>query len=222
MTRDETRQLHRLLVSRYQGQPHRHYVRSKLATDPLYNAVYETLRTSNEALLDIGCGMGLLAFYLRARGFAPPITGVDYDRRKIEDARTAIAKAGFNDIRFVHGDARDTLPDFRGNITILDVLQYLPPEAQTDLLRRCATSVAPGGLLVIRSGLHEKGWRFEITRFGDALAKRFRWMKDAPAAYPTRETLREVLEAAGLEGTFSPLWGRTPFNNYLIVFRRAK
>ena len=39
-----------------------------------------------EPLLDVGCGVGLLAFYLRERNFLPPISGLDRDGRKI-DAR---------------------------------------------------------------------------------------------------------------------------------------
>ena len=220
MTRDDTRQLHRQLVSLYEARHRRHYIQSKLATDPLYNAVFNALKESPHPLLDIGCGMGLLAFYLRARGFEPPITGIDYDERKIEGAGSALKLSGQRDLTLIHCDARDTLPDFCGNITILDVLQFMPTEAQADLLQRCAASIAPGASLIIRSCLNEPGWRFGITRFGDAIAKWARWMKDAPNTYPTKQSLRDVLEAGGLEGTFTPLWGRTPFNNYLIVFRR--
>ena len=33
------------------------------------------------ALLDLGCGLGLLAFCLREHGLTVPIHGIDYDER---------------------------------------------------------------------------------------------------------------------------------------------
>ena len=44
------------------------YTKSKLRTDPLYDGVYRELESSPFPLLDIGCGLGLLAMYsARAR-----------------------------------------------------------------------------------------------------------------------------------------------------------
>ena len=34
------------------------------------------------------------------------------------------------------------------------------------------------------------------------------------------KTLTATLESCGLRGTIRPLWGRTPFNNWLAVFER--
>ncbi|MFL6595491.1 MAG: class I SAM-dependent methyltransferase, partial [Chthoniobacterales bacterium] len=46
----------------------RHYVGSKLRRDGVFAAAYELLRDSDQPILDIGCGVGLLPFYLRERG----------------------------------------------------------------------------------------------------------------------------------------------------------
>ena len=91
---------------------------------------------------------------------------------------------------------------------------------QDELLRTAARSVAPGGKLVIRSGLKDRGWRFKATVAGDLLAKATLWMKAAPKRYPTRESISAPLEEEGLTGRVDPLWGKTPFNNYLLVFSR--
>lgn len=206
------------------GSPwHRHYVRSKLNTDPLYKAVYAELCDENLPLLDLGCGLGLLAFYLRERGLEFPILGIDYDERKIEDAVRLAGErreTGQGGLDFRVGDARDGIPDFQGNVTILDILQFFSPEEQGKLLANAAASVAPGGKLVIRSTLDEPGWRFRVTRFGDHLAKATFWMRSAPTHYPTEASIRKILESNGLRGDCRPLWGKTPFNNYLLTFVR--
>src|SRR3979490_1793111 len=61
----------------------RRYVTSKLRRDPIYPAACELFRGSDDPILDIGCGLGLLAFYLRERGCQQPILGLDLDARKI-------------------------------------------------------------------------------------------------------------------------------------------
>ena len=211
------------LARQFGSRWHRHYVRSKLRTDPLYDGVFEELKREQLPLLDLGCGLGLLAFYLRERGLDFPILGIDYDERKIADAaRLAAANdaAGGGRLEFRVGDAREGIPEFQGNVTILDILQFFLPEEQDRLLTNAASCVAPGGKLVIRSTLREGGWRFRVTRLGDYLAKATLWMKASPVHYPTEASIRATLEPCGMVGECRPLWGRTPFSNYLLTFSK--
>ena len=83
-----------------------------------------------------------------------------------------------------------------------------------------ASRVAPGGKLIIRSGLRDSSWRYRITVVGDWLAKLTFWMKAAPVCYPDRELFESVLGSAGLKVRVEPLWGGTPFNNHLIAAER--
>ena len=55
------------------------YSRSKLGSDPLYPGVCEALRGTTAPLLDLGCGLGLLAHALRADGIDIAYRGVDND-----------------------------------------------------------------------------------------------------------------------------------------------
>ena len=209
-----------LKIARHYGKKYNYwYVRSKLKTDPLYDAVHDALENEKAPLLDIGCGMGLLAFYLRERGYEGDIFGTDYDKGKIDEA-TRISAKNYPKTTFEHSDAREGVPEFSGNVTILDILQFFTPDEQAKLLREAAARVAPGCRLVLRSGLRENGWRFRVTHAADIVAKLSFWMKAAPVNYPTRESIGGVLEGEGLKGSFQPLWGKTPFNNYLIVFER--
>jgi SAM-dependent methyltransferase len=207
------------IAALFPGRWDRNYVATKLRTDPLYAALAENLRGSELPLLDLGCGLGLSAFYLRAEGIQVPIRGLDYDPRKIESARRAATISGDRDLLFSHHDARAGLPDHAGNVSILDILQFFTPGEQETLLRLAASRVAPGGRLIIRSGLRDASWRFHITVLGDWLAKATFWMKAAPTHYPAAADLRRILTAHG-NVSISPLWGRTPFNNHLIVLQK--
>src|SRR5205814_8477445 len=69
----------------------RSYVKSKLRRDPIFPKAYELLHGSDEPILDVGCGIGLLAFYLRERGCPQPITCLAAAARKIRHAGSAAA-----------------------------------------------------------------------------------------------------------------------------------
>lgn len=195
----------------------RNYTRSKLMTDPLYEGVFDELQGRKNPLLDIGCGMGILALYLRERGCEMPIHGFDYDDRKIEDGQFMVKKGEYEGITLSQGDARSDLPDQEGDVSILDILQFFDEKEQRVLLEEASRRVAPGGKLVIRSGLKERNVRFLITWLGDMAAKACFWMKAAPICYPTAVFFSEVLEKQGLQVEVKPFWGKTPFNNYLII-----
>lgn len=207
------------LAAPFPGTWDRSYVATKVKTDPLYGAVYEELRTSELPLLDLGCGLGLLAFYLRERGLNFPIRGLDYDSRKIVSADKVAAALVHRDLAFSTHDARSGLPEHSGNVSILDILQFFTPAEQETLLNLAAARVAPGGKLVIRSGLRDESRRFKITVFCDYIAKASFWMKAAPTHYPTADDFTRILSPHG-QVRVEPLWGKTPFNNHLIVLEK--
>jgi 2-polyprenyl-3-methyl-5-hydroxy-6-metoxy-1,4-benzoquinol methylase len=197
------------------------YTRAKLRSDPVYAAVARELASCDLPVLDIGCGIGLLAQYLRLCGHRAAISGFDYDARKIASAKILAQQSGHGQLTFSSGDARQGLPAFSGNVVILDILQFFNRAEQDALLRCAAERVAPGGRLIIRSVLRDDSWRFRITVWGDYFAVITRWMKDRPTEYPDQDLFRKAMEAAGMAVEISPLWGRMPFNNHLIIGRRT-
>jgi SAM-dependent methyltransferase len=202
------------IASRYPTRLLRSYARVKIATDPAYNAVYDLLRDASEPLLDIGCGVGLMAFYLRERGLRMPIVGIDHDRRKIEIARRVAG--GDRSVSFEIGDARHSV-QFRGNVVLLDVLHYFSDADQSIILRNAA---AAGGMIIIRDGLRDGSLRYRLTYAQETLARMGGWLKAERLHFPTRESIETSLNCEFREEV-KPMFGRTPFNNYMFVFRRA-
>ena len=123
--------------------------------------------------------------------------------------------------RFEVMDLATTLPEHRGSVAILDVLQYLPAEAQSALLRRAAAMLDGDGRLVLRMALADDSRRGRISRIGDRAANWIGWMQFRPRHYPDAASLRALLEQAGLRVSLAPLYGNTPFNNWLLVAHRA-
>lgn len=214
LEREDARSIARhYLPSRF----HYHYAKAKLGSDPLYAGVADALRGTSAPLLDLGCGLGLLAHTLRAHGVALPYHGVDSDARKIALAQQAARNAGIDDARFEVVDLATAIPAHRGSVALLDVLQYLPADAQQRTLDAAIAMLTPGARLVIRSGLHDASPRAHFTYFMDRVGRAVGWMNAAPKRYPDADALRARFAAAGLDVRIDPWYGKTPFNNWRIV-----
>lgn len=201
-------------TSRYPTPFLRSYVRLKTAGDPAYDAVFEALRGSSEAIVDLGCGIGALEFYLRERGLAAPIAGVDHDSRKVAVAR-GVAN-GDRSLSFEIGDVR-AARDLPGTIVILDVLHYLTDDEQATLLDRAAST---GSTVVIRDAVRDGTWRYWATVGQETLARAGGWLRVDRLNFPTREAIERPFRG-DFDCEMRALFGRTPFNNYLFVFRRS-
>ena len=199
---------------------HYWYARIKLASDPLYAGVGAVLARTEEPVLDLGCGIGLLGHTLRAQGFSGDYRGVDIDEAKIASARAAATRARLPGVRFETIDLAGGFPAHRGSVALLDIVQFLPPHAQDALLESAIASLTSGAVLVMRSGLQRDGWRLRFTRGVDRLARMTGWMNVGPQRYPRREELEQRFARHGLTASFAPLHGRLPFENWLICARR--
>lgn len=208
----------RRLASYYPERGLRFYATGKLRADPIFAAAWERLRGSTLPLLDIGCGIGLLAFYLREKGFANPILGLDLDAEKIGFARQ-VAQGRYAEVEFAVKDVTE-LHKFQGNIVMMDVLHYLNPEKQHALLRQLARKIAPGGMCLIRATPRDTSWRFRTTQIEEWFIHACGWMKTGATHYLEAEEIMAPFREVGAVAETLPLWGRTPFNSHLFVFTR--
>ena len=205
----------------YGDRTHYFYARAKLRSDPLYPGIVEALRGTQAPLLDLGCGIGLLAHALRADGTTLSYRGVDNDAGKIAQARRGAANAGLRDAGFECIDLSQGLPPHQGSVAVLDVLQFVTPDAQDAILGAAVAMLVPGAKLLIRTGLDDGSARARTTRRIDALSRALRWMNAGPQRYPSADALQARFDAAGLASEFTPLYGRTPFNNWRVVAYRS-
>ena len=130
-----------------------YYTLTKLRTDPLYPGVLDALRGIDAPLLDLGCGLGLLAHALRFDGQTLAYRGVDNDAAKIARARRDVA----NYLRGQVQEARWLIKSLKTRAeTMLKVAQAIV-RAQAAFLEFGAEAMRP---LVLRDvaeeiGMHE-------------------------------------------------------------------
>ena len=222
--RDGTHAQHQAASQRVAGRFRapwlRSYARGKLRRDAVFPTAYELLRSSPHPILDVGCGVGLLGLYLRERGCRNPVLGLDADTRKI-DRGAAVAAADYDDLELRFHDVRSGVPPFRGNVALFDVLHYLPGQVQRAVLSRLAESVAPGGMLIIRDCPRERRPRFWMTWMAEKFAQAITWNIDTTLHFPSRASIDDAFSRDEFVGETRPLWGGSPFNNHIFIFRRV-
>ncbi|MCB9669168.1 MAG: class I SAM-dependent methyltransferase [Alphaproteobacteria bacterium] len=205
-------------VARYlpQGKMAEGFARGKMKGDPAYAAVLGLLRPGMR-VLDVGCGEG----YLLALAFetleGTTLHGFDHDARRLASAEAALAGTGAT---LWSGDARTTeLPEVDA-VCALDVLHYQPPEEQDAILARLVGALAPGGLLLVRDGRSDGGFKSTVVTWSERFAVALGRHKGDGVFFRPQDAMRGAMEALGLEVVADACNDQTPFANVLFVGRR--
>jgi SAM-dependent methyltransferase len=207
----------RAISRRYRSRFLQGYVKSKVASDPVYRAVLARLRGVSGPVLDVGCGIGILGQIAREAGLSLEVAGIDFDERKIEAARTAAA--GIAGLRFELGDARKRI-DFAGSVVLLDLLHYFRDDDQRAILENAVSYARPGDLVIIRDCIDDGSWRYRATWLEETFATSLGWLRGERLNFPTADSISGPFRDGGFDEEIVPLWGRTPFNNHLLTFRK--
>lgn len=212
----------------------REFVRGKLRYDPVYlGLLHADLLPRRGRLLDLGCGRGILLALLRAaaelfdsNGWNSPTPAPprELDLRGVElrPAHAAIARRALGDDAQIEvAGLSDYQPPSCAAVTMFDVLHYLHPDAQRDLIERVARALQPGGVLLIREADGAAGLRHAVTHLGERAAAigRGRWRQ--PFHYRCLTDWVGLLEAHGLAVTSRSMAKGTPFSNVLIEARKT-
>lgn len=194
------------------------YAKGKTRWDPAYPAVAQILRSSPHPLLDIGCGIGLLAAYLREEGLTQPIFGIEPDAKKVASALESVLPR-YHGLSFTTGDAR-SLEAFSGDVVLLDILHYLAPDEQQSVLLSVAERLAPDGIALIRTTFRDRSWRYYATLLEEGIVRATGWIRGGRCHFPTRCEVESAFPSPRFAVTSRPMWGHTPFNSHLVEVRR--
>ena len=153
-------------------------------------------------------------------GWAAPPTGLRLHGLELRaDAVRAAQRALGGRARVERADLSSTALPRCDVAVLLDVLHYLPPDAQTALLRRAAAALAPGGMLLVREADARGGAAFALTRAAERLMA---WARRRPQRFHFRPVgeWRTLLDDLGLDVRAEAMSHGTPFANALLIARK--
>lgn len=102
-----------------------------------------TVGLSGKKVVDIGCGGGILAESMAARG--AEVTGVDLSEKALGVARLHLYESG-QTVSYRHISAEDIAQESPASfdvVTCMEMLEHVPDPSS--IVRACATLVRPGG-----------------------------------------------------------------------------
>jgi len=204
----------------YEGEPltTRAHVVARALTCP-FGPLIDRFPTKG-AVLDVGCGHGLL-INLLARDPARcglRLVGIDHDAAKIERAhRTAPSGVEFSTraLKSFSAPAFDAL-------SIVDVLYTVKKQVWGEILGGCFRALRPGGRLIVKEVVDRPRWKYwailaqetlSVSLFGITKGERPHF--EAPATY------RQAIVAAGF-GMIEelPLKSANWISHYLFVAQK--
>ena len=105
--------------------------------------VYQTAGLAGKAVLDVGCGGGILAESMAARG--AQVTGIDLGEKALKVAKLHLLESGQKvDYRLIAvEELAQEQPQYYDIVTCMEMLEHVPDPAS--VVRACAQLVKPGG-----------------------------------------------------------------------------
>lgn len=154
-------------ASRLLRRAERLHLAGRLSSAP-WGRVVDSLALDGTSLLDVGCGPGLLAHLLEARGYSGSYLGVDPDGRKVDRARAWLGESPRRAFRAT--GVEGVLEREFDQAAIVDVLYLVPPEDRAALVAEVSSRLAPGGRLVALTSGGGPAWKRAVDRIQERLA----------------------------------------------------
>lgn len=184
---------------------------------------------NNKKILDIGCGGGILAESMAAKG--AQVTGIDLAERSLKIARLHSLETGI-EVTYEHISAEDMAlqhPEKFDVVTCMEMLEHVPNPAS--IIHACSTLVKPGGLVFFSTlNRNPKSFLFAIIGAEYLLSlvpkgthNYESFIKPSELARSAREAHLELIELKGLE--YNPLSKHYSLTqdssvNYLMATRK--
>ena len=183
----------------YKGPVTEWYVRVKMKMEKNY-AFFDSMLPDTGQITDIGCGMGQMDFMLSMYKSGRRILGIDYDDEKITVAQHCWLNKCLGGLSFRCEDASQAeLPESDAFI-ISDMMHYLSAEKQQELIRRCATKLKSGGLILVRDSDSENAEGQKITALSEVFStKILRFNRtEGELSYISQSRMEEIARKTGL------------------------
>jgi uncharacterized protein len=178
----------------YKGPILEWYCRIKVKLEGNYES-FESYLPKNGKIYDVGCGYGFLSLMLGFMSKNRDIIGVDYDDEKINIASNCISVN--NKTKFIHADVTQFEFTEADAFVINDVLHYLQPEQQVNLIKQCINKLNKNGVMIVRDADADKKKRHVGTKYTEFFSTNsgFNKTKEGGLHFTSADLIKRTLES---------------------------
>jgi 2-polyprenyl-3-methyl-5-hydroxy-6-metoxy-1,4-benzoquinol methylase len=173
-------------------------MRIKTRLEKNYQVFHDLVPTQGK-ILDIGCGYGFMSYMLSFTSAQRQVTGIDYDEEKIDTANNCFSKTDM--INFVHSDVTGFEFEQYDAIILADILHYLQPAEQRNVIDKCISNLNGRGMIIIRDGDADKEAQHKKTKLTEYFSTRllhFNKTKETGLSFLSGSMIREIAAANNL------------------------
>ena len=116
-------------------------------------------------IIDLGCGDGLVAYYLAQHAPDRHVVGIDLSSTKVSEARSL--KPKLPNLQFINQNIIDTNLSGASGCLLSDLLHHLSPSHQLQLLHNLSSQLKPGAVCVIKEANKDNFILTSLTRLWD-------------------------------------------------------
>ena len=182
----------------YKGPVLEWYLKVKLRLENNYQLLNEYVPRSGD-ILDLGCGYGFVSYMLALTSHGRRITGVDYDEEKIRVAEGGFLKS--DRIAFIVSDIRSYEYGLKDCIILSDVLHYIKPGEQEQLLLKCIAGLKPGGMVIIRDADENREKLHNHSKLTEAFSTGMKFNKTSDGTrrlyFISTDRIRNIIAESG-------------------------
>lgn len=161
---------------------------------------------SSGIIYDLGCGEGVVSFYLAQTAPQRQVIGIDIDTKKIRRTRH------LPNLTFIHADLTRTNLTQASGCLLSDVLHHLPLSTQRQLLFKIGRQLKSGSVCVIKEINQDDLIRSRLSRFWDWI-----FYPQDKIYYRQAEDLVKTMKQVGFKVKFTPVMPWFPGSTNLFV-----
>jgi uncharacterized protein len=194
------------------------YIRVKWLMERKNFDFYNELIGDKKNIVDVGCGYGYLSLFLNYFDPSREIVGMDYDEEKIAVAANCLKLS--ESIHFENADIRNWEIPAADVYFFNDVIHYLRPEEQIQLLIDVNSKMNEQGIIVIRDGIIELKDRLKNTKMTEVLSTK--WFKFNKTTNDLAFlSAQEIEQFAGQNGfSFELIEHSSKTSNVLMILKK--
>ena len=126
-----------------------------------YHEFFSSKINDGSKILDVGCGIGIVALNIANKLSQSSIIGIDINKQNIEMANQLLSQTNLDNVQFVHGDINDQIDINTDYVILSNVLEHI--ENRTEFLKNIQ-KITKSDKFLIRVPNFSRDWQMAMRK----------------------------------------------------------